>query len=231
MPSAKLLPKSTNPSARKPFTVRYWDDKGQHERSFRTAGEAREFRIKFEHDSREASFVDPRAGRVDFCEAVETWIARHPASTGTKRNYSAIYRTHLRPAFEGRTLAQVAQDRAAVQELLITTMPAKCCAGRVQLARQLILAVITEAIKAGKLGGHRLDGIETAPAGRSQREFIPATHAQVSAIAARAEAAGAGPGHLADARLRAAGLGSAGGQPPRPARRRPDAAGLRADHC
>jgi integrase len=170
---------------RKPHTVRYQDNGRQRERSFRTAGEARDFVAKFEHDSRCGIFVDPSKGRADFCAAVEQWIARHPGNAGTKANYRAIYRAHIGPAFAGRTLAQVSQDRAAVQDFLTVTMPGKVCQARVGAARGIILGVIGEAVKAGQIPPvHRLAGIEIAAAGRPSREFIHASHAQVSGIAA-----------------------------------------------
>jgi hypothetical protein len=42
-----------------PYTVRYFHENRQRERSFRSKREADEFNAKFEHDSREHSFTDP----------------------------------------------------------------------------------------------------------------------------------------------------------------------------
>lgn len=174
--------KGKNP--RKPHTVRYQDNGRQRERSFTTAREARDFLVKFEHDSRAGIFVDPRAGRSDFVAGVAAWIARHPGTEGTKANYRSVLAQHIGPAFAGRSLAQVASDRDGVTGFLTVTMPAKVCAARVGLARTAILGTVTEAIKAGKLPPvHRLDGIGIAAAGTPHREFIHATHAQVATIA------------------------------------------------
>ena len=183
MATVKYLPKSSNPQARKPFTLRYWDGRGQHERSFVTSAERKDFAVKFEHDSRESMFVDPREGKADFVAAVQAWIARHPGAGSTKANYRSVVGQHIGPAFEGRSLAQVAGDRVGMTEFLTVTMPGRVCAARVSLARTAILGTITEAVKAGKLPPvHRLDGIEIAPAGTPHREFIPATHAQIETI-------------------------------------------------
>jgi integrase len=180
MATVKYLPKSGNPQARKPFTLRYWDDRGQHERSFVTSAERKDYAVKFEHDSRESMFVDPRADKADFIAAIQAWIARHPGSEGTKANYRSVLARHIGPAFTGRSLAQVAGDRDGVTRFLTVTMPARVCAARVGLARTAILGTIGEAVRAGKLPPvHRLDGIEIAVAGTPHREFIPATHAEL----------------------------------------------------
>jgi hypothetical protein len=57
-------------NARQPYTVRYQNDGRQRERSFRTKGEADDFKAKFEHDSRERLFIDPRANGETFKRAV-----------------------------------------------------------------------------------------------------------------------------------------------------------------
>lgn len=169
----------------KPFTVRYRDNGRKREQSFATRREARDYLIKFEHDNRAGIFVDPRAGKADFVAAVEAWIARHPGTEGTKANYRSALRQHIGPAFKGRSLAQVAGDRDGVTEFLTVTMPAKVCAARVGLARTAILGVIAEAIKAGKLPPvHRLADIEIASAGTPHREFIEASHAQLTKLTA-----------------------------------------------
>ncbi len=46
----------------------------QREKSFRTATEAKGFKAKFEHDSREHSFTDPRDGKVTFLDAATRYI-------------------------------------------------------------------------------------------------------------------------------------------------------------
>jgi hypothetical protein len=162
---------------REPHTVRYQDNGRQRERSFRTAGEARDFVAEFEHDSRCGIFVDPSKGRADFCAAVEQWTARHPGNAGTKANYRAIYRAHIGPAFAGRTLAQVSQDRAAVQDFLTVTMPGKVCQARVGAARGIILGVIGEAVKAGHIPRFTVSAISRLRrlAGRPVNSSTPAT--------------------------------------------------------
>ena len=46
-------------NTRKPYTVRYQVAGKQREKSFGTSREARDFRIKVEHDARAQIFIDP----------------------------------------------------------------------------------------------------------------------------------------------------------------------------
>jgi hypothetical protein len=105
-------------NSRKPHTVRYWVDGKQRERSFATAGEARDFKIKTDHDVRAQIFVDGRSGRENFGEAVQTWLGRLTKSEGTKIVYGNVFNAHVKPALGGKTLAQVANAREAVSQLL-----------------------------------------------------------------------------------------------------------------
>src|ERR1035441_8518659 len=58
-----VIIKGKNP--RKPHTVRYWADGRQRERSFATAREATDFKIKTDHDTRAQIFVNDKLGRED----------------------------------------------------------------------------------------------------------------------------------------------------------------------
>ena len=54
-----VIVRGKNPN--KPYTVRFWVDGKQRERSFRTRKEADDFKIKTDHDVRAQIFVDDRA--------------------------------------------------------------------------------------------------------------------------------------------------------------------------
>lgn len=186
MASVKFLAKSTNPRARKPFTLRFWDTKGQHEISFRTAAERKDWAVKFEHDSRLQIFVDPRAGSIPFTEAATAYIERASMTEGSKANLRTILSAHVAPWAGTRTLAQVAQDREGVQDLLLKVMPAKVGASRVGVARTLITSVVAEGVKAGRIpANHRLADIEIPTPRKHTEEFTFATHAQLEHIAGR----------------------------------------------
>ncbi len=73
------------------------------------SAKAKDARLKITHDKRAdgASFVDPRGGRADFGTAVDAWIDRHAVTESTRNGYRATGRAWVKPAFEGRTVAQV----------------------------------------------------------------------------------------------------------------------------
>src|SRR5258708_36478564 len=103
--------KGKNPN--KPWTVRYFYEGKQKEKSFRTKGEADGFKIKFEHDSREHSFVDPRDGKTTFLEAATRYIDNLDRAPNTKSAYRTSLRASLAP-LHSRTLASIAQDRDGI---------------------------------------------------------------------------------------------------------------------
>jgi hypothetical protein len=88
--------KGKNPN--KPYTVRYQHDGRLRERSFHTRGEADDFKAKFERDSRERLFIDPRAGGETLGDYAERWINQHHGAAATKRNYRYTLTRHIRPA-------------------------------------------------------------------------------------------------------------------------------------
>ncbi len=56
-----VIIKGKNP--KKPYTVRDWVDGRQREKSFATSKEAKDFKIKTDHDVRAQIFVDDKLGR------------------------------------------------------------------------------------------------------------------------------------------------------------------------
>ena len=55
-----VIVRGKNPN--RPYTVRFWVDGKQRERSVRTRKEADDFKIKTDHDVRAQIFVDDRTG-------------------------------------------------------------------------------------------------------------------------------------------------------------------------
>jgi integrase len=173
--------KGKNP--RKPYTVRYRHDGRQRERSFRTRREADDFKARFEHESREQSYVDPRLGSERFGDAASRWLERHHGSPRTRELYGSVLRTHIYPAIGDRTLATVAKDRDGVQTLLLVTMPvSKAGPSLVQTAYRIITAIVSDAIKAGKLPAHRLAGIKLPAIKTRADDFVFPTHSQLEAL-------------------------------------------------
>jgi integrase len=172
-------------NANKPYTVRFWVDGKQRERSFRTRKEADDFKIKTDHDVRAQIFVDDRKGKEKFSDAAAAWLGRKAIAEGTKSNYGSILDVHVSPVIGERTLASVANDREAVQDLLTKTM-AHLSHSRRKMARLIITGVLDEAVIAGKIPGHRINGIELANGGSEKdlSDFVFPTHGQLTALAA-----------------------------------------------
>jgi integrase len=177
------------------WTLRYWVDGKQREKTFRdTIGAdnkvrygsgkqlAQDFQAKLYAGKRagDVSFADTKPGDVPFIKYCEAWIARRPR---TQTTYLAALK-HLRPALAGKTLRQVAEDREGAQKM-IDTAPGTYGAK----ARIVLVSPVNEAVKAGRLTSHRLRGLEVKVS--SQRvTIIPATNEQLEITAAKLGDAG-----------------------------------------
>ncbi len=166
--------KGKNP--RKPYTVRYWVDSKQRERSFVTLTEARDFKAKAEHDTRAQIFTDPKLGAIKFAEYAEDWIKTRTAAN-TRRIYGSSLRVHLAPVYGSKTLRQVASDREGVQQLI-----ASLTVSQQRTATTLLAGVMNEAVKAGRIPSHRLHGLTVGHVNR-QAEIIHASHKQLENLA------------------------------------------------
>jgi integrase len=182
------------------WTLRYWVNGKQVEKSFKdkqhpTTGRvnygsgkklARDWQLKLAVDKRsgDIAFTDhSKSGKQNFGDAVESFIARLPVSDASKYHYRSVYLKHVKPVFGDMTLAQVASDRDGVMDLLAVTMKHLSNTPR-QQARYVIVGTLDEAVKAGKLSRHRLDGIELADYGRySRKSFVFPTYEQVKFVA------------------------------------------------
>lgn len=168
-------------NARKPFTVRYWVDGRQKERSFATAGEARDFKVKSDHDIRAQIFTDPKAGKELFGAYAAKWVAEYVCADQTRSGLQVVLRKHLAP-LHNRTLADVAKAHADVSTLLHVTIP-KTAPTQVKRARTIIIAVMDQAVVQGRIPAHKLGSIEIAAPGRTRKEFTLATRKQIEALA------------------------------------------------
>jgi hypothetical protein len=179
------------------WTLRYWADGKQHEKTFRdTIGPdkkvrhgsgrqlAEDFQVKLAHGKRsgDVSFADSKPGDIPFIEYCEAWIARRPAA-GTRVTYTHTLK-HMRAALAGKTLRQVASDREGAQAL-IDGVPGTYG----PRARIVLVSPCNEALKSGRIASHRLRGLKVET--ESQRaEFTFATREQLEVMAARLDAAG-----------------------------------------
>jgi integrase len=182
------------------WTLRYWVNGKQRERSFKdqVGGRGRvqygsgkrlavDAQLKLTHDKRAegVTFVDhAKTGRENFGQACDRWIDRLPVGPTSKENYRTILNAHIRPVLGDRTVAQVAGDRDAVVDLLTGRMGHLSYTRRTA-GRMIIVGTVDEAVKAGRLARHRLDGIELYDDGRKtdRSGFVFPAHAQVEQVA------------------------------------------------
>jgi integrase len=198
-----VIVKGKNPS--KPYTVRYEaphvcnkahqrtpcktpchriGTQDQCERSFQTRREANDFKIKIDHDLRVKIFVDDKLGRQNFGQAAETWLNGLARSEQTKLVYASLVNVHVLPAFGSKTIAQVANDRDGVAQLVTVTM-AHLSHTRRSKTLYVITSVLDEAVKAGKIPNHRIAGIDLVDNGtrNDHGDFVFPSHSQLVQLA------------------------------------------------
>lgn len=160
------------------WTVRYTVNGVQRDKSFRDEMDAakrvlwgtglkkaQDFQLELTRGKRAQgrTYVDPRAGNELFGPAAETFIASSALDAGadTRAGYLSCYRTNIGELFARRTLAQMATAQAAedVTELLNVVMAGKSIGQRRQ-ARMIITGTMDAAVKAEKIGRHKLAGIK-----------------------------------------------------------------------
>lgn len=185
-----VIIKGKNPN--KPYTVRYWTEDGrQREKSFTRSLDARDFKTSIEHAVKAGTYTDPKLGSVRFADYAQTVLDGMAVTTGTRKIYADIYRAWLAPWAGDRTLRQIADDREGATKLLNVTM-AGLSYNRRSTARGILLAVLDEAVAAGRLASHRIRGIkvsrgdETVSTG-DRADFVFPSYAQTVAMANRLE--------------------------------------------
>lgn len=170
---------------RKPYTVRYWAAGRQRERSFTTLAEARDYKTLVEYQTRTHTFTDPRLGSVRFTEYATVTIDGMAVSEATRKAYRGILAVWLAPWAGDRTLRQVAEDREGAARLLNTTM-FHLSYSRRSLASIVLLLIMREAVRSGRLDKHRLGAIKLVRADtETRRGFVFPSYSQVAELNAR----------------------------------------------
>lgn len=164
---------------RKPYTVRYWVDGRQRERSFVTSREARDFKIKVEHDVRAHIFVDPDV-KTTLSEFAETWLAQHAVSDGSRRTYRSVFANRIEPVLGDIPLGKITRDQ--VRTLLLETMPADVGPDTIRTARTLLAAMLGEAAVSGKVRVNVAARIRLPDATSERAEFALATSAELQTL-------------------------------------------------
>jgi integrase len=175
--------KTTGSGSKKPWTVRYQYQGRQRERSFATKREADDFKAEFERQSRLNLFVDPRNGSISFIEYAERWIEGLDLAPNTISGYRLTLSRHIAPAMAGRSLAQVSQDREAVEAILASMREQGLSATYRGKVVAVIGGAMDAAVAAGRLPSHRIGGIKVRREVSQQATIIPATKDQLAALA------------------------------------------------
>lgn len=179
--------KGKNP--RKPWTVRYDVDAKQREKSFATKAAAEDFRAEKAYEGRVGSFIDPKKGAITFAEYARTVVDSMAVSSGSMKLYNGLLTAWIDPWAGTRTLQQVAKDREGATTLVNKTMtgPDGVLLSYVRrgACRSILLAVLDEAVRAERLSGHLLGGINLVRSDvvTERKDFIFPSHKEISLLA------------------------------------------------
>lgn len=166
----------------RPYTVRYFHEGRQRERSFRTSREANDFKIKFEHDNREQIFVDPAKANEPFRLVAARWLGNNQSRPRTKEIYEVLLRRHINPALGNKTLLSVSRDREQAFRFLTVTMPANGAGPTwCRSAYTVICAVINYAVRSGAIPRNQIAGLTLPKA--AVHDFVLPTTGQVIKLA------------------------------------------------
>jgi integrase len=169
-----------------PWVVRYRTTGGrssrQREQSFGDdLREAEDFALKVEHDKRARTFADPKAGRVLFRDAAETWLDQHLGADSSIATYRSALRAHIDPAIGGKPIGAIRREDI---KALIAAMHRKgLSASRIGCAHLVISAVLAEAVRDKKLAESPCTGIQL-PGVVTAADFILPAHTQIEAVSA-----------------------------------------------
>jgi len=169
-----------------PWVVRYRTTGGrssrQREHSFGDdLREAEDFALQVEHDKRARTFVDPKAGRVLFRDAAETWLDQHLGADSSIATYRSVLRAHIDPAIGGKPIGAIRREDI---KALIAAMHRKgLSASRIGCAHLVMSAVLAEAVRDKRLAESPRSGIQL-PGVVTAADFILPAQAQVEAVTA-----------------------------------------------
>lgn len=168
-------------NANRPYTVRYWHEDRQREKSFRTKREADDFIARFEHERREGSYVDPKAGSVTFGQYANRWLEMHVIAPTTKRTYRSALDRWLIPALGGVQLRRITRER--LRDLLLVDFPnAGAKPGTVARCHQVLSAVFAEAERERRIAVSPARRIRI-PSAAKPTEFTVPTPKQLRVLA------------------------------------------------
>jgi integrase len=182
---ATIIKKCACPERRRckhAWTVRYRAGGRQRERSFRHDQKvvANDFALKVEHDKKAAAFIDPKLGDVTVTAWCTRWIRQHQGADNSRAVYQAVLANHIQPAIGDLAVRRVTREH--VQDLLLETMPKTVGHAVIVSAKTLLVAALSEAVRAGLMLSNPAASIRL-PTARETAEFIAPTRKQLGALA------------------------------------------------
>ena len=127
------------------WAVRWRDDSGrQPKRTFKTRGEAQDWKTKVESELRSGEYVNPHLGRVRLTDWIQQWLAERQVRPSTAARDETYFDSLILPYFGDKTLAEIhpSQVRRWVAHLSDTKSPAT-----VVKAHQLLAAALDQAVE------------------------------------------------------------------------------------
>lgn len=182
------------PDRPKPWRARYRGGDGrQHSRAFARKVEAEKWLRAELARLDQGSWVDPTAGAVQFGDYSQSWLAGlHDVKPKTRAGYESLLRSRVLPDFAGAKLSGITPE--AVRGWVAAMAGEGLSAARIRQARQVLHAVLEQAVADGRLVRNPVDRVK-APTVRPRRQnFLTAE--QVAALADAAEARQPGAGVL-----------------------------------
>lgn len=150
-----------------PYRVRWRENGRQREKGFRTQGDANAFAHRIETNRALGLPVDPQGSKVEFVTYARRVIGRKLGTPPDKlpKNYESAMRAHVVKFYGDRSLADVATDPAAADELLNERMrnpkTGKLLSRNLRGVAKLILTrTVNAAVAAGDIPAHRLTDLE-----------------------------------------------------------------------
>jgi integrase len=176
---AKVVSKAQN--TRKPWTVRYWADGKQRERSFVTRRDADDYAAKVEHDKRAAIVADPRLGDAPFRDYAAAWLRQHGGAANTIRIYGNALDLHVNPVIGDTSLRKITREQ--LRELLTETLPAKPVSHSVLVTVKMVLtSVLGEAARSKRISENPVAGIRL-PGAQAPVSFYVPTRGELEKLA------------------------------------------------
>jgi integrase len=164
-------------NARKPWVVRYRVDGRQREKAFATRKEADQFKTKTDHDARSHAYVDPD-DKTTLTEFAEQWLPQHAVSEGSRRTYTSVWKTIIKPALGDKRLASITREDVTELLLSLTGKPSSA-----RTARTLLSAMLGEAVARKRLASNPAKGIKLPAVKTQKAEFYMASREELELLA------------------------------------------------